>query len=247
MVVSINPRPSQLQFVRAMRMRFPMSRIKHIRKSKNEAEFFVHPEDTASRECLMLPSTIQEAFLNATVNAINTLSKPNSSPSFVIVKFRHKVIGSEQKHKILNNNAMDVINVTRIIKRNSGQPTKLIRLITSSNNQVSRAQKRGFKIGWQQHQSANSFFILHKSVAKQLVVSVALKSLALKTAQSKKNAPSAQTVVVLKPLSIAAALPVRSRQLRLRKMDTIYSTITNKFRPQRNHEMTPSTEKLLSY
>ena len=44
---------------------------------------------------------------------------------------------------------MNINKVTRITSRATGQPTKLIRVITDSNNYVSAAQKHGVKIGWQ--------------------------------------------------------------------------------------------------
>ena len=44
---------------------------------------------------------------------------------------------------------MNVNKVTRITSRATGQPKKLIRVITDSNNHVSAAQKHGVKIGWQ--------------------------------------------------------------------------------------------------
>ena len=137
-VVSIDPRPSQIQFA-----------IKHIRELKNNTDFFIQPEDLASRECLMLTVNLTQAFPNATVNARNTLPKPKTKSSFVIVNVHHSISEDEIKAELLNNNAMNVSKVTRITSRATGQPTKLIRVITDSNNHVSAAQKHGVKIGWQ--------------------------------------------------------------------------------------------------
>ena len=44
---------------------------------------------------------------------------------------------------------MIVSKVTQTTSRATGQPTKLIRVITDSNNHVGTAQKHGVKIGWQ--------------------------------------------------------------------------------------------------
>ena len=42
---------------------------------------------------------------------------------------------------------MNVVNVSRIISRAIGKPTKLIRVLKDSTNHVSAAQKCGVKIG----------------------------------------------------------------------------------------------------
>ena len=86
---------------------------------------------------------------NAKVNARNTLPKPKTKPSFVIVNVHHSITEDEVKEELLNNNAMIVTKVSRITSRATGQPTKLIRVITESNNQVNAAQKYSVKIGWQ--------------------------------------------------------------------------------------------------
>ena len=57
----------------------------------------------------------------------------------------HSVNESEIKAEILNNNATDVIGITSIMSRKIRQPTKLIRAITNSNNQVSADQIHCFK------------------------------------------------------------------------------------------------------
>ena len=42
-VLSLDPRPSQIQFARAIRSNFQMVKIKHIRELKNNADFFIQP------------------------------------------------------------------------------------------------------------------------------------------------------------------------------------------------------------
>ena len=116
---------------------------------KKNTDFFIQPEDLASRECLMLTVNLTQAFPNATVNARNTFPKPKTKPSFVIVNVHHSISEDQIKAELLNNNAMNVSKVTRITSRATGQPTKLIRVLTDSNNHVSAAQKHGVKIGWQ--------------------------------------------------------------------------------------------------
>ena len=96
-VVSIDPRPSQIQFARAIRSNFPVVKIKHIRELKNNTDFFIQPEDLASRECLMLTVNLTQAFPNATVNSRNTLPKPKTKPSFVIVNVQHSISVDEIK------------------------------------------------------------------------------------------------------------------------------------------------------
>ena len=39
-VLSIDPRPSQIQFARVIRSNFPVVKIKHIRELKNKTDFF---------------------------------------------------------------------------------------------------------------------------------------------------------------------------------------------------------------
>ena len=151
MIVSIDPRPSQIQFARAVESNFPAVKIKQMRELKNNTDFFIQPEDLASRKCLMLPLNPNQAFPNAKVNARNTFPKPKTQPSFVIVNVHHSITEDEVKEEILTNNGMDVTEVSRITSRATGQSTKLIRVITESNNQVNAAQKHGVKVGWQLH------------------------------------------------------------------------------------------------
>ena len=115
---------------------------------KNNTDFFIQPEDLASRECLKMTVNLTQAFPNATVNARNTLPQPKTKPSFVIVNVHHSISEDEIKAELLNNNAMNVSKVTRIKSRATGQPTKLIRVLTDSNKHVSAAQKHGVRIGW---------------------------------------------------------------------------------------------------
>ena len=53
--------------------------------------------------------------------------------------------------KLLNNSAMDGINVLQITGRATGKPTKLIRVITDAANHVTAAVEHGVKIGWVLH------------------------------------------------------------------------------------------------
>ena len=62
----------------------------------------------------------------------------------------HNSISEDEiKAELLKTNAMNVSKVTRITSRATDQPTKLIRVLTDSNDHVSAAQKHGVKIGWQ--------------------------------------------------------------------------------------------------
>ena len=149
MIVSIDPRPSQIQFTRATRSNFPAVKIKQIRELKNNTYFFIQPEDPISRECLMLSLNLNQGFPNAKVNARNTIPEPKTQLCFAIVNVLCSITEDEVKEYLLYNNALNVTKVSRITSRASGQPTKLIRVITESNNQVKAAQNHGVKIGWQ--------------------------------------------------------------------------------------------------
>ena len=149
MIVSIDPRPSHIQFARAIKSNFPAAKIKQMRELKNNTDFFIQPEDLASRECLMLILNLIQALPNAKVNARNTLPKPKTKPNFVIVNVHYSITEDEVKEELLINNGMNVTKVSRITSRAIGQPTKLILVIRESNNQVNAAQKHGVKIGWQ--------------------------------------------------------------------------------------------------
>ena len=156
MILSIHPKPSQIQFAKAIRSKFPAVKIKHIRELRNNTDFFIQPEDLTSRECLMLSLNLNQAFPNAKMNARNTLPNPKTKPSFVIVNVRHSITEDEVKEELLTNNAINATKVSRITSRATGQPTKLTRLITESNNQVNAAQKHGVKIGWQLYRCESS-------------------------------------------------------------------------------------------
>ena len=67
----------------------------------------------------------------------------------VIVIVHHRDTEDELKEELLNNNTMNITKVSRIKSQATGQPTKLIRVITESNNQVNASQKHCVKIGWQ--------------------------------------------------------------------------------------------------
>ena len=83
------------------------------------------------------------------MNARNALVKPKIKPSFVIVNVHHSITEDEVKEELLNNNAMNVTKVSQITSRATGQPRKLIRVITEPNIKVNAAQKHGVKVGWQ--------------------------------------------------------------------------------------------------
>ena len=122
-VVYIDPSPSQIQFARAIRSNFTVVKIKHIRELKNKTDFFIQTEDLASRECLMLTVNLTQAFPSATVNVRNTLPKPKTKPSFVLVNVHHSISEDEIKAELPNNNARNVSKITRITSRATGQPT----------------------------------------------------------------------------------------------------------------------------
>ena len=127
-----------------------------MRELKNNTDFFIQPEDLASREFLMLSLNLNQAFPNAKVNARNTLPQPKTKASVVIVNVHHSITEDEVKEELLTNNEMDVTKVSRITSRATSPPTKLIRVITESNHQVNAAQKQGVKIGWQLHRCETS-------------------------------------------------------------------------------------------
>ena len=114
----------------------------------NSFDFFIQPENKASRDSLMSSINLQQVFPNPIVNARITLPKTKSKPSFVIVNGHHSLQEDEIKEELLSNKGMNVVKVTRIISRASGKPTKLIRGLTDSTNHVSAAQKHGVMIGW---------------------------------------------------------------------------------------------------
>ena len=117
-------------------MILPVVNIKHIRELKNKTELFIQPEDSVTRECLFLSSNLQEAFFNATVNARNTLPNQKSSPNFVTVNVHHIINSSKMKDELLNNNAMDVIKVTRITSRITADK------VNESNHQLKFSSQR---------------------------------------------------------------------------------------------------------
>ena len=43
-VITINPRPTQVQFARAMKTKFPRLKIQRIRELPNSLDFFIQPE-----------------------------------------------------------------------------------------------------------------------------------------------------------------------------------------------------------
>ena len=90
--VSFDPRPSQIQFARAIRSNFPAVKIKQIREWKNNTDFFTQPEDLTSRECLMMSLNLNQAFPNAKVNARNTLPVYRGCPAY-----EHKLAEASKK------------------------------------------------------------------------------------------------------------------------------------------------------
>ena len=131
-----------------MKTKFPQLKIQRIRELTNSSDFFIQPENKASRDSLMSNTNLQQVFPNANVNTRNTLPKTKSKPSFDIVNVNHSIQENEIKEELLSNNGMNVVEVSRIISRAIGKPTKLIRVITYSTNHVLAAQKHGVKIGW---------------------------------------------------------------------------------------------------
>ena len=150
-IITVNPRPTQVHFARLMRNNFPQLKINCIRELPNNNDFFIQPEDQTTSECLMNASNLQLVFPNTSINARNTLPKAKYKPSFVIVNVHQSIQENEVKEELLNNNAMNVIKVLRITSRATGKPTKLIRVITDSSNHVTAAVKHGVKIGWVLH------------------------------------------------------------------------------------------------
>ena len=96
-VITINPRPTQMQFARAMKTKFPQLQIQRIRELPNSSDFFIQPENKASRDSLMSNPNLQQEFPIANVNARNTLPKAKSKPSFVIVNVHHSIQENEKK------------------------------------------------------------------------------------------------------------------------------------------------------
>ena len=88
MIVSIGPRSSQNQFAR------------ELRELKNNTDFFIQPEDLASRECLWLPLHLNQAFPNTKLNARNTIPKPKTKPSFVNVNVQHSITQDEVRKEL---------------------------------------------------------------------------------------------------------------------------------------------------
>ena len=150
-VITINPRLTQVQFARAMKTKFPQLKIQRIRELPNSSDFLIQPENKASRDSLMSNmsnTNLQQVFPNANVNTRNTLPKAKSKPSFVTVNVHHSIQENEIKEELLTNNGMNIVKVSRIISRANGKPTKLIRGKTDSRNHVLAAKKHGVKIGW---------------------------------------------------------------------------------------------------
>ena len=131
-----------------MKTKFPQLKIQRIRELPNSSDFFIQPENKASRDSLIANTNLQQVFSNANVNKRNKLPKAKSKPSFVIVNVHHSIQENEIKEELSSNNGMNIVKVSRIISLASCKTTKLIRVITDSTNNVLAAQKQGVKIGW---------------------------------------------------------------------------------------------------
>ena len=160
-IITINPRPTQVYFARSMRNSFPQLKINCIRELPNNFDFFIQPEDQSSRQCLMNASNLQHVFPNTSVNARNSLPKAKSKLSFVITNVHHSIKENEVREELLNNNAMNVIKVLRITSRATGKPKKFFRVITDCSNHVTVAIKYGVKIGWVLHPCETSKELPH--------------------------------------------------------------------------------------
>ena len=147
-VITINPRPTQVQFARPLKTKFSQLKIQRIRELPNSSDFSIQPENKAPRDGLMSNPNLQQVFTNANVKTRNTLPKANSKPSFVIVNVHHSIQENEIKEEFLSENGMNLVKVSKIISRGSSKPTNLIRVITDSTNYVLPARKHGVKIGW---------------------------------------------------------------------------------------------------
>ena len=260
MIVSIESRSSKFQFARALKSNFPAVRIKQIRVLKNNADFFIEPEDLASRECLMLSLNINQAFPNAKVNARNTLPKPKTKPNFVIVNVHHSITEDEVNEELLNNNGMDVTKVSRITSPATGQPTKLISVITQSNNQVNIAQKHGVKVGWQLYRCEANRERPHVMQcfkcqnfghsAKECTIAIrclrcsqddSVKECTVAKANAKcSNCGGVHATVYRGCPAYQHNIAEASKKINESK----FSAVANKLKPQANTELTPSTEKI---
>ena len=136
MVVSIDPRLSEIQFVRAIRLNFPAVNAEQISELKNNTHFFIPQKDLTSKECLMLSLKINEAFQMPTKNFRNVNPKPETKPKLFTVNVYYMISEDEAKEEVLNKNATNVTKVSRITSRAGDKAPKLLRVTTESNNQV---------------------------------------------------------------------------------------------------------------
>ena len=260
MNVSIDPRPSQSQFAKAVKSNFPAVKIKQMRELKNNTDFFIQQEDLASRKCQMLPLNLNQAFPNAKVNARNNFPKTKTKPIFVIVNVHHSITEDEVKEELRTNNGMDVAEMSRITSRATGQSTKLIRVITESNIQVKAAQKHGVKLGWQLHRCEASREPPHKMQcfkcqkishsAKECTnatrclrcsqdYSVKECTVAKEIANC-SNCGGAHATVYRGCLTYQHKLAEASKKINENK----FSAVVIKLKPRANTELTPATEKI---
>ena len=146
-IITINPRPTQVHFAQSKKNSFLQLKINGIREFP-KTDIFIQPEDDkSSRDCLMNAANRHNVLPNISINARNTLSKPESKPSFVIVTVHHSIQENEVKEELLSNKPMNVIKVLQITSRATRKLTKLIRVITDFSNHVIAAVKHSVKIG----------------------------------------------------------------------------------------------------
>ena len=173
-IITINPRATQVHFARFMKICFPLLKINCSRELPNNFDFFIQPEVQSSTECLMNASNLQHVFPDTSVDTRNTLTKAKYKPSFVIANVHHIIRENEVKEKLLNNNAMNVIKVLRITRRATGKPTKPICMITDCSNHVTAAIKHGVKIGFAANQVKNYLTLNNASNVKSFVIRQAI-------------------------------------------------------------------------
>ena len=139
LVITINPKPTEVQFARAKKTKFPQLKIQRIRELRNSFGFFIQPENKASRDSLLSSINRQQAFLNANVSARKTLPTAKYKPDFVIINVHHIIQEDKIKEELLSNNGMNIVKVSKIISPANGKPTKITKVITDSLNHVSSA------------------------------------------------------------------------------------------------------------
>ena len=80
-VITINPRPTQVQFAQAMKTKLPRLEIQRIRELPNSLDYFMQPGKKAVRDSIMSSISLQQVFPNAIVDAIeNSVLYPPAYP-----------------------------------------------------------------------------------------------------------------------------------------------------------------------